>query len=171
MKLKWLLPVSLAEGHVWPTATRLLVVASCRRLRRQRHLLRRLIRGRLPWILSPPLPPPRRASDWTLLSANKKVRTRCRTPPHERFLVFKWYLRMQLTLDATRRTSNGASRLVQARPTWSAKTPRAPSQRRRGASVYGHTIYIRPCVTAMTPPPSTPSRLLLRYFFVVVNLH
>ena len=47
--------------------------------------------------------------------------------------------RMQLALHATHRTSHGASRLVQAMSTWSARTRRAPSRQCRGARVYGHT--------------------------------
>ena len=35
---------------------------------------------------------------------------------------------MQLTLHATRRTTHGASRLVQAMSAWSVKTSRAPSR-------------------------------------------
>ena len=59
--------------------------------------------------------------------------------------------RMQFTLNATRRTPHGASRLVQERSAWLVKTRRAPSRHSRDARVYGHTT------TAMhqlsTPPP------------------
>ena len=43
------------------------------------------------------------------------------------------------TLHAARRTSYGASRLVQAISAWSAKTGRTPSWHRRDTRVYGHT--------------------------------
>ena len=63
--------------------------------------------------------------------------------------------RMQFTLRATRRTSHGASRSVQATSAWLMKTRRAPSRHSRGARVYGHTT------TAMhklsTPPPPAVS--------------
>ena len=47
--------------------------------------------------------------------------------------------RMQLTLHAARRTSHGASRLVQPMPVRSVKTRRALSRHCRDATVYGHT--------------------------------
>ena len=58
--------------------------------------------------------------------------------------------RMQFTLHATRRTPHGALRLLQAVPSWLAKTRRAPSVHSRGARVYGHTT------TAMHKLPSPP---------------
>ena len=45
---------------------------------------------------------------------------------------------MQLTLHATRRERQGASRLMQAMSVRSAKTERAPSVHCRDAKVYGH---------------------------------
>ena len=62
--------------------------------------------------------------------------------------------RMHPTLNETRRTPHGASRLVQAMPPWSGKTRRAPSRHSRDARVYGHTT------TAMReyrvhPPPGS----------------
>ena len=56
------------------------------------------------------------------------------TPPHKQLLGL-----MQLTLHATRRTPQGASRLVRAMCAWAVKTRRAPSRHCREARVYGHT--------------------------------
>ena len=47
--------------------------------------------------------------------------------------------RMQLTLHGTRRTLQGAARLVLAISAWSVKTRRAPSRHCRDTMVYGHT--------------------------------
>ena len=47
--------------------------------------------------------------------------------------------RMQLTLHATRRTSHGASRLLQAMSAWSVKTRGAPSRHLYTGRVHGHT--------------------------------
>ena len=47
-------------------------------------------------------------------------------------------------------TTHGASRLVQAMPSWSVKTRHAPSRHCRNARVYGHTT------TAMHEMPPTP---------------
>ena len=47
--------------------------------------------------------------------------------------------KMKLTLHATRRTSHGAARLVQAVSAWSVKIQRAPSRRCRDARVHAHT--------------------------------
>ena len=62
--------------------------------------------------------------------------------------------RTQFTLHATRRTSHGASRSVQAMSAWLVKTRRAPSRHGRDTRVYGHTT------TAMhrvhPPPPNPP---------------
>ena len=64
--------------------------------------------------------------------------------------------RMQFTLHATRRTTHGASRLVQAMSAWLVKTRRAPSRHGRDARVYSLTT------TAMhklsTPPPPARAR-------------
>ena len=46
---------------------------------------------------------------------------------------------MQFTLHATRRTPQGASRLVQAMLAWLVKTRRAPYLHGRDARVYGYT--------------------------------
>ena len=64
--------------------------------------------------------------------------------------------RMQLTLNATRRTPHGAWRLVLAMFAWSVKTRHAPSRHCRDARVYGHTT------TAMHDNEYTPPRRLLR---------
>ena len=45
--------------------------------------------------------------------------------------------RMQFTLQATRRTNHGASRLAQAMSAWLVKTRRAASRQSRDARVYG----------------------------------
>ena len=57
---------------------------------------------------------------------------------------------MQLTIQATRRTPHGASRLVLAMSAWSVKTRRAPSRHveMRGSMV----IRLRPCMIMSTPP-------------------
>ena len=67
---------------------------------------------------------------------------------------------MQLTLHATRRTPQGASRLVQAISAWSVRTRHAPSRHCRDARVYGQTTtvmneieYISP-VEYTTPLPA-----------------
>ena len=80
------------------------------------------------------------------------------TPPSmcKKFRLTKVVLsRMKLTLHATRRTPQGASRLVLAMCAWSVKTRRAPARHCRGARVSGHTT------TAMHDneytPPSPPS--------------
>ena len=62
--------------------------------------------------------------------------------------------RMQFILHATRRTPNGASRLVQAMSAWLRKTRRAPSRRSKDARVYGHTITATHKLS--TPPPPLP---------------
>ena len=62
-------------------------------------------------------------------------------------------VRMQLTLHATRRTSHGASRLVQTMSAWLVKTRRAPSRHSRDARVYGHTTT---AVHKLSTPPSPP---------------
>ena len=51
---------------------------------------------------------------------------------------------MQLTIQATRRTPHGASRLVLAMSAWSVKTRRAPSRHCRDANVYGHMTTAMP---------------------------
>ena len=66
--------------------------------------------------------------------------------------------RMQLTFHATRRTSHGASRLVQAMSAWLVKTRRAPSRYRRGARIYGHTT--KAMHKLSIPPPPRASSLL-----------
>ena len=73
------------------------------------------------WYTHPPL-----IVYWTLLSTSKSASK----------VVLS---RMQLTLHLARPTPHGASPLVQAIPTWSVKTRRAPSRRCRDARVYGHT--------------------------------
>ena len=50
--------------------------------------------------------------------------------------------RMQLTLHATRRTPDGALRLVQAKSAWSVKTRRAPSRHCSDTRVYAHTTCV-----------------------------
>ena len=76
---------------------------------------------------------------------------------------------MQSTLHATRRTPDGASRLVQAMSAWLAKTRRAPCRHSRDARVYGHTI------TGMhkqsTPAPSTPPPHATAYLIRVLPAH
>ena len=64
--------------------------------------------------------------------------------------------RMHLTLDATRRTLHGASRLVLAMSAWSVKPRRAPSQHFRDARVYGH---ITTAIHDMNTPPCPPAGL------------
>ena len=79
--------------------------------------------------------------------------------------------RMQFTLHATRPTSHGALRLVQAMSTWSVKTRRAPSQRCRDARIYDHIIaaihdieYPLPPPSARLPyPPQNPAPSLARF--------
>ena len=63
--------------------------------------------------------------------------------------------RMQLTLHATRRTPDGASRLVQTTSAWSVKTRRAPSRHCRDARVYGHatTAMNDNCLLYTSPSP------------------
>ena len=75
---------------------------------------------------SPPL------SHSMLPSMRKKVRTSCRTSASQAVLS-----RIQLTLQATRRTPHSASHLVQAKSACSVKTRRTPSQHCRDARVYG----------------------------------
>ena len=66
-----------------------------------------------------------------------------RCHPHARKSAWRAVLsRMQLTHHATRRTSHGASRLVQVMSAWSVKTRRTPSRHRRDARVYGHTTTV-----------------------------
>ena len=48
------------------------------------------------------------------------------------------FSKVLLTLHATHRTPDGASRLLDAMFAWSVKTRRAPSRIRRDASVYSH---------------------------------
>ena len=57
---------------------------------------------------------------------------------------------MQLTLHATRRTPDGASRLVQVISAWFVNTRHAPSKHCKGAGVHGHTA------TAMHDNEYTP---------------
>ena len=89
--------------------------------------------------------------------------------------------RMQLTLHATRRTTHGASRLVQAMSLWLVKTRRAPSRHRRNARVYGHTTTamheyrltphplfhpcsLSPSLPLLLPRPSPPTPADVRSF-------
>ena len=60
---------------------------------------------------------------------------------------------MQFILHSTRRTPDGASRLVQAMPAWLVKTRRAPSQHSRDARVYGHTTTVMHKLSTLPPPP------------------
>ena len=61
--------------------------------------------------------------------------------------------RMQFTLQATRPTPHGASRLVQPMSAWLVKTRRAPSRHRRDARVYGHTTTAMHKLSTPPPPP------------------
>ena len=67
--------------------------------------------------------------------------------------------RIQLTLHATRRTSHGASRLVQAMSAWLVKTRRAPSRQSRDARVYGQTTTAMHKLSTPPPPPAPPPLL------------
>ena len=64
--------------------------------------------------------------------------------------------RMQLILYATRRTPQGASRLVQAVSPWSMKTRHAPYRRCRNARVYGHTTTAMHDIEYISPIEYTP---------------
>ena len=68
--------------------------------------------------------------------------------------------RMQFTLHTTCRAPHGASRLVQAMPTWLVKTRRAPSRHSRDARIYGHrTMAMHKLSTPPSPsPPLTNSK-------------
>ena len=62
---------------------------------------------------------------------------------------------MQFTLQATRRTPHGASRLMQAMPAWLVKTRRAPPRHGRDARV-SHTTTAMQKLSTPPPPPSPP---------------
>ena len=63
---------------------------------------------------------------------------------------------MQLTLQPTRRTPHGASRLVQAMSAWLVKIRRAPSGivGMRGFNSYGHTTTVMHEMSTPSPPPT-----------------
>ena len=76
---------------------------------------------------------------------------------------------MPFNFHATRRTTNGASRLAKAMSAWLVKTRRAPSRHSRDARVYGHTTTgmhelstppinarLTPADGVGTPPPLNP---------------
>ena len=75
-------------------------------------------------------------------------------PPPRPSLSPELLIRKQLTLRATRRTPNGASRLVHAMLAWSVKTRRAPSRHRRDARVYGlkNTALHETSTSSLSPP-------------------
>ena len=68
----------------------------------------------------------------TLPSIRKKIRTRCRRPPHKRFSV-------KCSSLSSCDSPNTSRRLVQAMPACSVKTGRDPSLHCRDARVYGPT--------------------------------
>ena len=82
---------------------------------------------------------------------------------------------MQLTLHATRRTPNGASRLMLAMSAWSVKTRRAPSRHCEYAKVYGHATtamhdneYLPPprlCTLHIASPGALVSPKVLSFYY------
>ena len=89
---------------------------------------------------------------WPHQKTNQFLR-RCH--PHARESASKAVLsKMQPTLHATGPTPHGASHLVQAMPSWSAKTRRALSRHCRDGRVYGHTTTAMHCMS--TPPHPSP---------------
>ena len=64
--------------------------------------------------------------------------------------------RMQFTLHATRRTPQGASRMVQAMSAWLVKTRRAPSRHSRDARIYGHTTMAMHKLSTRPLSPNLP---------------
>ena len=78
--------------------------------------------------------------------------------------------RMQLTLQATRRTPHGASRLVLAMSAWLVKTRRTPSRYCKDARVYGHTttaMHANEYTSRATPSYLTPLNSSLSNFTAI----
>ena len=96
---------------------------------------------------------------WPHEETNQVIR-RCRPcARNARLVIGSYSSRMKLTFHATRRTSQCASRLVQAMSAWSLKTRRAPNRRCRNARVYGRTTTAMHDTSASPPPSSLPFAL------------